>query len=326
MLPIRRILLVKTSSLGDVVHNLPVVADIRAAVPGARIEWVVEEAFADIPRMHPNVARVIPVAMRRWRRTLMAPATWREIRAFRHALRSEAYDLVIDTQGLLKSALLAVQARGVRCGMDRATAREPLAALFYNRIYTVARGRHAVVRNRDLAAQATGTALPQTPPDYGIRAPGDAPVELPGDYAVCLHGTSRDSKLWPEQNWIAFARNLVAQGTAPLLPWGSEQERVRAERIAAQAAGARVLPRLAVAALATVLERARVVVGVDSGLTHLAVALNCPTVAIYTDTAPELTGVYPAGPMRAVNLGDRGAAPSLAEVEAAVQKVLKTWR
>jgi heptosyltransferase-1 len=317
-----RILLVKTSSLGDVVHNLPAVADILASRPQARIDWVVEEAFADIPRLCPGVARVIPVALRRWRRALARPAVWGEIGRFRAALRAEDYDCVLDTQGLLKSAVLARLARGPRCGQDRASAREPLAALFYQRRFHVARGRHAVVRNRDLAAQALGYPLPGTPPGYGLAPPpADPALALPPAYVVCLHGSSRDSKLWPEPHWVRLATGLLGRGLTPLLPWGSESERARAGRIAAEAPGARVLPRLGVRALASVLAGARGAVGVDSGLTHLAVALERPTVAIYTDTSPLLTGVYPTDPARAVNLGERGVLPSFDEVWAALRGV-----
>jgi heptosyltransferase-1 len=316
-----RVLLVKTSSLGDVVHNLPVIADILAHRPAAEFDWVVEEPFADIPRLHPRVERVIPVALRRWRRSLHRAAIWREISVVRRALRAQPYDLVLDTQGLVKSALLAKLAHGPVHGQDRGTAREPFAASFYDCAHHIARGRHAVVRNRELAARAFGYPLPGTPPDYGIRAPADPlPVELPRDCVVCLHGTSRDSKLWPEAHWIELSRGLLARGVTPLLAWGSEIERARAERIAA-AASARVLPRLAIRDLAAVLGHARGVVGVDSGLTHLAVALDRPTVAIYTDTDPLLTGVHPRDPVRAVNLGNRGRMPSVAEAMAAAMRI-----
>lgn len=320
-----RTLLVKTSSLGDVIHNLPVIADIRAAGGDMAFDWLVEESFAEIPALHPQVAAVITVSLRRWRRELLRAATWRELSALRRTLRGRSYDVVLDTQGLLKSALLARLARGARHGQDRASAREPLAALFYDHVHPVARGRHAVERNRDLAAQALGYPQPQTPPDYGIHAPmEELPKGLARDCVVCLHGTSRDSKLWPEQLWQELGRGLIAEGTVPLLPWGSERERKRAERIAAAIKGAQVLPRLGLRALAAVLAHARAAVGVDSGLTHLAVALGRPTVAIYTDTSPHLTGVYPADPARAVNLGGRGVAPTVTEARAALLKVLAT--
>jgi heptosyltransferase-1 len=323
-----RLLIIKTSSLGDVIHNLPAVSDMVIHAPGAEIDWVVEEGFAEIPRLHPAVRRVIPVALRRWRRQLFSPATWRDVSRFRRELKAETYDKVIDTQGLVKSAWLARMARGPSCGQDKATAREPLAARFYDQCFHVSRGRHAVERNRHLAAQALGYPLPQTPPDYGIRAPALPPtLTLPREgggnlldhpFAVCLHGTSRDSKLWPEPHWVELARMLMARGIAPLLPWSNESERQRAGRIAAAIEGAQVLPRLGLRELAALLGRAQAVVGVDTGLVHLAAALGRPTVAIYTDTSPILTGVVAAAANRVRNLGNVGTVPDIQTVRQAL--------
>lgn len=308
------LLIVKTSSLGDVVHNLPAVSDVRVRFPRVQIDWAVEESFAGIPSLHPAVRRVIPVAMRRWRRSLWHRETWREVGALRRSLRTVRYDAVIDTQGLFKSAWLASWACGVRHGQDRASAREPLAVFFYDRVHSVARGQHAVQRNRELTARALGYPVPDTPPDYGIAPPGTPlPFEVPPAYMVFLHGTSRDSKLWPELYWIELGHVLAGNNVTALLTWGSPSERERAERLASTVAGARVLPRLSLHELAGLFGRARAVVGVDSGLTHLAVALNVPTVALYTDTTPTLTGVLPSDPARALNLGERGLVPTVTE-------------
>ncbi len=199
-----RILLVKTSSLGDVIHNLPVLTDIRRRWPDATVDWCVEENFAAIPRLHPGLHRVLPVAVRRWRKHLLQAGTWREIAAFRAVARATAYDLVLDTQGLVKSALLARQAAGPRVGYDAGSAREPLAARSYDRCFAVSRELHAVVRNRQLAAQALGYVLDDAL-DYGIAAPPLAADWLPASpYAVLLTATSRDDKLWPESHWIAL--------------------------------------------------------------------------------------------------------------------------
>ncbi len=317
-----RILLIKTSSLGDVVHNLPVASDIATRLPGTILDWVAEEAFADVPALHPSVSSVLPVATRRWRKTLGRAATWREMRRFRRRLQSHSYDVVLDTQGLVKSAVIARLARGVRCGQDKTSAREPLAARFYDRAYPVARGRHAVVRNRELAALAFGYAMPTTPPDYGLVLPAEPLLpELARDYVVCLHGTSRASKLWPPAHWVAFADALLQKGLTPLLPWGDNAERARAEAIHAACPGVRVLPRMSLRGLAVVLGHARAVVGVDTGLLHLAGALDRPVVGIYTGSDPQLTGVYPRDPARVANLGGFGQVPSVEEVLAALNRV-----
>src|SRR6185436_13853302 len=231
-----RILFVKTSSLGDVVHNCPAVSDAARAVPGVEIDWVVEEPFAQVAAMHSSVRRVITVAVRRWRSAVWSPAAWREMRQFRRALAAERYDVVIDTQSLLKSALIASCAQGPRHGMDSASAREPLAACFYGARHAVPRELHAVERNRRLTAAALGYPLPASL-DYGLRAPRAADRT---SSAVFLTMTSRDDKLWPEESWIALGRGL---GMNAVLPWGSEAERQRAERIASALPDARVLPK-----------------------------------------------------------------------------------
>jgi heptosyltransferase-1 len=308
-----RILFVKTSSLGDVVHQCPAVSDAARGIPEARIDWVVEDAFAGVARMHAGVARVIPVAVRRWRTALWRPEVWREMGAFRASLQGERYDAVVDTQGLLKSALITRLALGTKHGMDRASAREPLAARFYDRTHFVARGLHAVERNRRLTAAALGIDL-SSGIDYGLSA-GAAPAgKLPASYSVLLTMTSRADKLWPEVRWIELGRALALPA---VLPWGSAEERSRAERIARGIGQAVVPERMALEDLARVLAHARSVVGLDSGLTHLAAALGVPAVAIFCGSDPALTGVY--GAPRAANVGAQGRPPQVFEVLQAVQ-------
>jgi heptosyltransferase-1 len=308
-----RILLVKTTSMGDVIHNLPVASDIRRAFPDAQIDWVVEGSFAEIPRLHPAVRRVLPVAVRRWRKAILSPATWGEIGAYRRAVGVDFYDCVVDTQGLLKSALLAKAASGPKCGQDAASAREPLAARFYDRRYAIARAQNAVQRNRQLAAAALGYTLDDKPLDYGIAAP---PLQAewlpPGDYAVLLTATSRADKEWPEDDWRALGMALNATGLRCVLPGGSTDERIRAARIAQSLGRAVAAPPLGLAELAGLMAGAKLVVGVDTGLVHLAAALRRPTLALYCGSDPALTGVL--GVADFANLGGIGAPPAAAEV------------
>ena len=315
------ILLIKTSSLGDVVHNLPLVSDVRARFPGARIDWVVEEAYRDIAGMHPGVHRVIPVALRRWRGNPFKGAHWREFGQFRRALAGMRYDCIIDTQGLIKSALLAQAASGTRHGYAGVSAREPLAAKFYDVTHVVPRDLHAVVRNRRLAALALGYELPAAL-DYGIAAPpSDAGSMAPRPYCVLLHATSRADKLWPEPAWERLGAELARQGRASILPWGDAAERARSERIARALPSAVVPPAQGIPGMAGLLAGAQAVIGVDTGLTHLAAALGRPVVALYCGTHPGLTGVYAGQGARVRNLGDTGLVPEVDEVLTALHEV-----
>ena len=309
--PTLKVLFVKTSSLGDVVHHCPAVSDAARKFPGAEIDWVVEEPFVAIPSMHPAVRRVIPVRLRRWRAAWWRSATWREIGEFRRRIAGERYDAVIDTQSLIKSALISACALGERHGMDAASARESLAASFYQHRHAVARDMHAVARNRRLTAAALGYEL-DLALDYGLQHADGGTDDAP--YAVFLTMTSRADKLWPEERWIELGRQLKMR---TVLPWGSEEERSRAARIASALPQAEVVPRMTLEQLARLFARARAVIGVDTGLTHLAAASGVRTVGIYCGSDPALTGIY--GAARATNVGALGSAPSVSDVLKALQ-------
>ncbi len=306
-----RILFVKTSSLGDVVHNCPAVTDVARCVPDAVIDWVVEEPFAEVAALHPGVRRVIPVAIRRWRGDLLGMATWSEFAAFRAALREEQYDAVIDSQGLVKSALVAAFARGRKHGFDRASAREPFAARFYDAVYAVPTGMHAVDRNRELAASALGYRI-EGPCDYGLRVSDEPPFPVHGPSALLFTMTSRDDKLWPEEHWRSLGGALEGRGLHCLLPWGTEEERRRCARIASAIPGAVVPRRMTLTEIARLVRAAHCVVGVDTGLAHLAAALEIPVAGLYCGSDPALTGLHGAG--RIWNLGAAGRPPAVDEV------------
>jgi heptosyltransferase-1 len=312
----KSVLLVKTSSLGDVIHALPAVSDMKAAVPDLRVEWVVEESLVPIPRLHAGVAAVIPVAVRRWRRSFWQRAVRTEISAFVERLHAQQYDAVIDAQGLLKSAIIAMTARGIRYGLDFHSAREPLG-LFYHHTFRVGWHLHAVERNRALVARALGYQLQPTC-DYGISAaPRGFDWLAVGAYAVLLHATSGDYKLWPESDWVKLGEAINANGVRCVLTWGNAGERERSARLAAQMRDAVVAPGLAYDELAGLFAGARAVVGLDTGLTHLAAALGVPTVGIYCGTDPAATGIY--GCARARNLGGIALTPPVGEVVAAIE-------
>lgn len=310
------ILFIKTSSLGDVIHHMPALTEARARRPDARFAWLVEEAFAPLVRLHPAVDTVVTVAWRRWRKSMGSPATLREIGASLTAIRGARHDEIVDSQGLLRSALIARVAQGRRHGYGFASIREPLASLFYDVRHTVSRDLHAVDRNRVLTGMALGYT-PQGAPDFGLdraRFRGAGPR-----YAVLLHATARPEKEWPEADWIALGTALADDGYDLVLPWGSNVERARAERMAAVLPRARVPQRQPLDSVARLMAGAELVIGVDTGLMHLAAALGVPLVAIFTGSKPELTKPVGSGPMAV--LGAHGAPPTLDDVRDAVAKL-----
>lgn len=287
----KRILVVKTSSMGDVIHTLPAISDACAVFPDITFDWVIEEAFAEIPVWHEKVDRVIPVAIRRWRKNIFRFLGSDEWTIFRNNISQHHYDCVIDAQGLVKSALLTRLAGGHRCGYDRLSAREPLASLAYHEKITVLKNQHAVERTRELFAKVLGYEKPDTAPDYGVdrKRFGDQ-AEPP--YILFLHGTTRDDKHWPDEYWQTLCRLLCDAGFNVRLPWWSDAEHRRARLIAEAHPRAEVLSRTHLAGMAATIACARAVVAVDTGLGHLAAALAVPTLSLYGSTSPKLVGAY----------------------------------
>ncbi len=314
-----RVLLVKTSSLGDIVHTFPALTDAQRAIPGIRFDWVVEEAFADIAAQHPAVDTVVACAMRRWRKNLMH--TWRygEWADFKQRVRGQQYDLVIDAQGLVKSALLTRLASAPKAGLDAQSAREPLSAAVLDRRLAVAKGQHAVARTRQLFAEALGYTAPESVPDYGLRAeilPTGARRTL-----VFCHGTTWENKHWPEAYWCDLAQLAAVAGYRVVLPWGNAEEQARARRIAGVVSGVHVLNAMTLPELLKEFRGMHGFVAVDTGLAHLAAAAGLPGIGLYGPTSAALTGVvgrhivnlsadFPCAPClkrRCTYRGDQGA-------------------
>lgn len=286
------VLIVKVSSLGDVIHTLPAVTDAWRARRDLRFDWVVEEAFAEIPAWHPAVDKVIPVAFRRWRKGLLH--TWRsgEFRQFKQNLQARHYDLVIDAQGLIKSGVISRLSRGLTVGLSNRTIREPMATLFYNMAYSVPWQQHAVERVRELFSRSFNYSYDYKDCDYGLDASRFSTDTQEAPYVVFLHGTTWESKLWPEQYWLKLAALAGQAGYQVKLPWGNPLELERAHRIAAAGSHVQVLDTLSLTQLATILANSGGAVAVDTGLGHLAAALSVPAISIYGSTSHELTGTY----------------------------------
>ncbi|MFM8898959.1 MAG: lipopolysaccharide heptosyltransferase I [Burkholderiales bacterium] len=318
-----RVLVVKTSSMGDVVHTLASVTDMARAFPDLSVDWLVEAPFASIAAMHPAVHRVIPLSWRKWRKCLWRASTWAAMKACRAELRAQPYDAIIDFQGLLKSVVWGKQARGPLLGYDLRSIREPLASFFYSRVVPVPRQLQAVERSRQLAALHLGYELPASAPDFGLQPPpaGWMPGHYP--YVVLIPCASRVEKRWPLAHWQALLTQCASRGLQVVVLWGSKEEQALAEEVVL-GSQATVPPFLTVRDAAAVLARAQVVVGLDTGFTHLAAAFGVSTVGIYCDHEPGLAGVTGSGFVR--SLGGRGMSPSFDEVKQAFEDVCKSKR
>lgn len=287
-----RILIVKVSSLGDIIHTLPAITDATRARRDLHFDWVVEENFVEVPRWHPAIENVIPVAIRRWRRNMVRTYLNKELRTFKRNLQGVHYDLVIDAQGLIKSGIISRLSRGLTVGLSSRTIREPMATLFYNKMYSVPWSEHAVDRIRQLFSRALRYRYDKENVDYGIdvsRIDPEPETELK-KRVTFLHGTTWATKHWPEIYWRHLAHLAGEAGYEVLLPWGDSNEKARAESIAKGVPTATVLDKLNLTGIARQINRSRGVIAVDTGLGHLAAALAKPTLSLYGPTNPGLSG------------------------------------
>ncbi|MDX1351835.1 MAG: lipopolysaccharide heptosyltransferase I [Thiomicrorhabdus sp.] len=295
-----RILLIKMSSMGDVFHTFPALSDAQHNLPGLVIDWVVEKSFAEIPKWHPVVDKVYPIELRKWRKTLLKKQTRQEIKAFFEEVNQTQYDLIIDAQGLLKSVWVARKIKAEIAGYDWQSAREPFATWFYQFKYSVAKEQHAILRLRQLVAQSLNYPLAENAPIvYGLNTqawskPGLVTEQFgDNDYWVFLHGTTWETKYWPEDHWIELLQKANKLGKKVILPWGNQEEQQRALRIASTAETENVwVPSemLSLNDMAKTLKNAQAVVSVDTGLSHVAAALEVPMVVLYRVTDPKLVG------------------------------------
>ncbi|OGT36040.1 MAG: lipopolysaccharide heptosyltransferase I [Gammaproteobacteria bacterium RIFCSPHIGHO2_12_FULL_37_14] len=285
-----RILLIKTSSMGDIIHTLPALTDAGLMIPEIKFDWVVEEPFAEIPAWHPLVDRIIPVALRRWRNKIFSRDTHAEWQQLREKLNQYPYDLILDAQGLVKSVWLSFLAKGPRAGLNWGSARERLASIVYQKKYKVNFYQHAVIRMRQLFSQALRYPLLNDAPNFGLNVGQFSSYPSTESYVVFLHGTTWATKEWPETYWVTLANKIKQAGYRIKISGGTADEVARAYRIAKQCDGVDVLPQLSIAKMAELLAQAKVAVAVDTGLGHLAAALGTPTVSIYGSTNPIYTG------------------------------------
>jgi heptosyltransferase-1 len=305
-----KVLLIKTSSLGDIIHTLPALNDASKMINNIEFTWVVEENFREIPSWHGNVTKIIPLAWRRWRHQIFTAQTITEIKLFRQQMTQESYDIIIDGQGLLKSAIVALFASGQRHGFNYKSAREPLAAIFYHNRYNIPYQQHAISRLRQLFSAIFSYPLPNSSPEYGINHNINFTKQTnQAKYLVFLHGTTWPSKLWSTSAWLKLANFAMSSGFIIKLLWYNAQELALANQLAQQCPAIVVLPPQNMLEIAQLISNASAVVALDTGLAHLAAALKVPTVSLYGPTNPVFTGNY--GPKQICLQVDFACAPCL---------------
>lgn len=312
------ILFIKTSSMGDVLHQMPAITEAKRHFPRSRITWVVDEMYAPLAALHPSVDEIITIAQRRWRKQVFRAEAWREFFAAARKLRARNFDKIIDTQGLIRTGLMGKLARGEHHGYDAASIREPFAARFYDINHKIGWDLHVIARNRTLTARALGYEI-EGAPDYGFDRARIKPGAS-GNYAIIFHATAKTKKEWLEERWIEVGRALSKRGLEVVLPWGNEVERARSERLKTQIPNARVPDRVPIMDVAKLIAGAKIVCGVDTGFLHIAAALGVPVIAVFTITKSHTAS--PTGPGKVEMIGADNGLPKVSDVIAAVDKVI----
>lgn len=321
----KKLLLVKTSSMGDLIHTFPALTDLSQHCPNEyEITWLVEESFADIAKMHPMTKEVIIFGSRRWKKHLFSRQTWQEFGAFKKALRSEKWDLIVDCQGLFKSAMmtkLAAQKGTISTySYSKESIRDPFAARFYQQGFSVEKGLTAIERNRQLFGKIFNYT-PAPLADFGIQHWDETSELTPkSPFAALIHGTSAENKEWPEEKWIEIGNWLSEKGLISLLFWGNAREKARAERIAQQIPNAVVMPKVSIQEAGLILSKASLIIAVDTGFAHLANTQDRPVIGLFLGSHADYAGVIPTkhNP-HAINLGGKGENPEVSEVIKAIE-------
>lgn len=338
-------LLVKLSSLGDVLHNLPIVWDIRHHYPTATVDWVVEEAYVDLlkPLQSTNtfkgIDRIIPIGLRRWKKNILNARHWQELKQFIYVLQQDQYDVIIDSQGLIKSAIVAKLANRTQAGKITGLANatefsgyEPLARIFYSDSVALPKHCHAIDRSRYLLSSALDIApinrasTPQFYSEYFVQElvsqslKPEIAHDLKTPYVLCFHASARAAKQWGIHGWIAVGKFLRERGLHPVFPWGNSDEKKTSQQIIEGIGDGIVPPPYSIMQYFEITSHARLTIGVDTGLTHLSAVLGRPTIEIYCDSPLWKTEGYWSDQM--INLGDIGKPPSVESVLSAIEHTI----
>ena len=284
-----RILIVKLTSLGDLIHTMPAITDIQHNSSEVELDWLVDEQFSEIPAWHSFVNKTIAIGLRRWRRNINS----RSLSEFMNCIseiRSKNYDFIVDVQGLLKSSILgSIIAKGESHGYADTSIKEKYASLFYNYKYHVPLNLHAVTRIRNLCSQVLNYSIDEAEINYGVKE--QLQNKERDNYIVLIPHSSNPIKNWEEKKWIELAKLINAEGLKVKVSWGSEFEKQQATRIA-QASNTEVAEKLNlnINSIGKFLAKAKAVVSLDTGFSHIAAALETPNICLCITSDPNLSG------------------------------------
>ena len=287
-----RVLIIKLSSMGDLMHALPALTDAVNNVPGISFDWVVDENFAEVPKWHPAVEKLIVSAHRRWKKNLRAAWTNGEFKGFYKRLNHRDYDLVIDLQSNLKSALVSLLRRSPVSGYDHQSCREKPAHLSYKHQYSIPVNQHAIARQRQLFARIFGYQEPNTAPEYNVNFTQFASPDIKpkNKYVVFVHNASWETKLWSVNYWQNASQRAADLGYTVVLPSGNDKEFKRAQKIAEGCSAAVALSKTNLDDIAAIISGATAMLCSDTGLAHLAAMAATPAITLYAVTDTNLIG------------------------------------
>ncbi len=288
----KKILLVKITSMGDLIQMLPALTDAANAIPGIKFDWLAEESFQEIPRLHPSIDKIIALPYRRWKKNISQAIKSGEINRFWRELRSNHYDMVIDAQSNLKSALVSLLARGSKYGLDSKSVREYGAQFAYSNKIAISRMQNHTERMRQMLAIFLAYEQPTTQVDYGVSKAHLPSLDfaLPEQFVMVIPIASCNNKLWPEQYWQEVIHDIAGSGYDVVLPWWSTEEKERALRLKKDSLRIHLLPTLTLTQKASVLAQAIAAISVDTGLAHMAAMLNIPNITLYGSSDPNHCG------------------------------------
>ncbi|CAL1328984.1 lipopolysaccharide heptosyltransferase RfaC [Candidatus Providencia siddallii] len=289
-----KVLLIKTSSMGDIIHCLPALTDAKKIIPNIKFDWVIEKDYSQIPTWHNATKNIFIAPIRQWRKNLFSTKVKIERNIFYKKLQKTYYDAIIDAQGLLKSVFFVTRfSNGIKHGYDFYSITEKLASFFYNQKHYIKKQQHAVERIRQLFAKSLKYKYKNTKGDFNIiNFFSKLTNKTSKPYIIFLHSTTRKNKHWPENHWRELIFNIKKLNIKIKLPWSNTYEQQRAFRLAKDFNFVNILPKMTLIEIGQQIFNAKAIVSVDTGLSHLASALNIPNITIFGPTNPKLIGGY----------------------------------